>query len=118
MIGTALGMADDNMAGAGSFSISAETSPVWAPDGLGWQSCAPILMCWPAAAAAKREISVNGGQISTSAWPASPAADAGRDGVEFVYPLGETVHLPVARNEGARPGCCHLDHPCLLIFAP
>src|SRR3984957_6316709 len=67
-----------------SASISAEISPVWAPEALGWQSCAPIAKffaakvfeCEPRALSAKAAISVAGGQTSRSALPATPGAPA------------------------------------------
>src|SRR3984885_9845219 len=67
-----------------SASISAEISPVWAPEALGWQSCAPIAKffaakvfeCEPRAFSAKAAISVAGGQTSKSALPATPGAPA------------------------------------------
>src|SRR5579871_2399652 len=58
-----------------SASISAEMSPVCAPDGFGWQSCAPTAnACDASAFAAKAEISVAGGQIKRSALAASAGA--------------------------------------------
>src|ERR1700731_3788920 len=60
-----------------SARISAERSPVWAPEALGWQSCAPIARifeCDPRALSAKAAISVAGGQTSKSAFPATPGA--------------------------------------------
>src|SRR6267378_8424712 len=60
-----------------SASISAERSPVWAPDALGWQSCAPIAKVFePRAFSAKAAISVAGGQTSRSALAATPGAPA------------------------------------------
>src|ERR1700759_76390 len=60
-----------------SASISAERSPVWAPDALGWQSCAPtITLFTPGAFAANAAIRVAGGQTSRSALAATPAAPA------------------------------------------
>src|ERR1019366_9446367 len=62
-----------------SASISAERSPVWTPEALGWQSCAPIVRtfeCEPRAFSAKAAISVAGGQTSKSALPATPGAPA------------------------------------------
>src|SRR5216683_4900002 len=57
-------------------SISAEISPVWAPDALGWQSCAPTAIFEPRAFSAKAAISVAGGQTSRSALAATPGAPA------------------------------------------
>src|SRR5882757_8662238 len=57
-------------------SISAEISPVWAPDALGWQSCAPTATFEPCAFSAKAAISVAGGQTSRSALAATPGAPA------------------------------------------
>src|SRR5882757_6630224 len=59
-----------------SASISAARSPVWAPEALGWQSCAPTANPEPVALPAKPAISVAGGQTSRSAFPASAAAPA------------------------------------------
>src|SRR5882762_3116330 len=60
-----------------SASISAEISPVWAPDGLGWQSCAPTARVFePRARSAKSAISVAGGQTSRSALAATSGAPA------------------------------------------
>src|ERR1700731_827347 len=53
-----------------SASISAEISPVWAPDGLGWQSWPPSVTPFePDNLAAKAAINVVGGQTSRSAFP-------------------------------------------------
>src|SRR3979490_3146107 len=57
-------------------SIAAEISPVWAPDALGWQSCAPTATFEPCAFSAKAAISVAGGQTSRSALAATPGAPA------------------------------------------
>src|ERR1700730_8385345 len=58
-----------------SASISAEISPVWAPDALGWQSCAPPLRVFESRArSAKAAIRVAGGQTSRSALPATSGA--------------------------------------------
>src|SRR5258708_16044377 len=58
-----------------SASISAEISPVWAPDGFGWQSCAPTLKPPDVGTfSAKAAISVAGGQTSRS--PLAPPPDA------------------------------------------
>src|SRR3984885_11446986 len=55
-----------------SASISAEISPVWAPDGLGWQSCPPIARAFePRALSAKAITRVAGGQTRRSARPAT-----------------------------------------------
>src|SRR3984885_10348503 len=60
-----------------SASISAERSPVWAPEALGWQSCPPIASVFePRAFSAKAAISVAGGQTKRSALPATPEAPA------------------------------------------
>src|ERR1700761_6698791 len=60
-----------------SASISAERSPVWAPEALGWQSCAPtVIPLTPCALAANAATSVAGGHTSKSALPATPAAPA------------------------------------------
>src|ERR1700730_17792387 len=57
-------------------SISAEISPVWAPEALGWQSWAPTATFEPRAFSAKAAISVAGGQTSRSAVAATPGAPA------------------------------------------
>src|ERR1700744_3183680 len=60
-----------------SASISAERSPVWAPDTFGWQSWAPterVLM--PCALAANAASKLAGGQTRRSALAATPAAPA------------------------------------------
>src|SRR6185437_2501 len=60
-----------------SASISAERSPVWAPDALGWQSWAPIARAFaPCALSANAATSVAGGQTSKSALAATPEAPA------------------------------------------
>src|SRR5215467_10814513 len=60
-----------------SANISAEISPVWAPEGLGWQSCAPIVSALePATLLAKLATNVAGGQTRRSALEATPAAPA------------------------------------------
>jgi hypothetical protein len=58
-----------------SASISAETSPVCAPEGAGWQSCAPMARAEPRARSAHLERSVAGGQtIASAGAPDRPAA--------------------------------------------
>src|ERR1700738_4199913 len=57
-------------------SISAEISPVWAPDASGWQSCAPTATFEPRAFSAKAATRVAGGQTSKSALAATPGAPA------------------------------------------
>src|ERR1700737_370593 len=60
-----------------SASISAEISPVLAPDALGWQSCAPTARVFePRAFSAKAAINVAGGQTSRSALAATSEAPA------------------------------------------
>src|SRR5438128_51220 len=60
-----------------SASISAEMSPVLAPDALGWQSCAPTASVFePRALSAKPAIRVAGGQTSRSALAATSEAPA------------------------------------------
>src|SRR5450759_1888456 len=60
-----------------SASISAERSPVLAPDALGWQSCAPTTRTFePRAFSAKAAIRVAGGQTRRSALSATPEAPA------------------------------------------
>src|SRR5690349_8066126 len=59
-----------------SASISAETSPVWAPDDLVWQSWAPTFSREPRALLAKAATSVAGGQTSRSALAARSGAAA------------------------------------------
>src|SRR3984893_975465 len=74
-----------------SASISAEISPVWAPDALGWQSCAPTLRVFePRARSAKAAIRVAGGQTSRSALPATagaPASMASNSTIEAFRPF-------------------------------
>src|ERR1700722_18369097 len=78
-----------------SASISAEMSPVWAPDGLGWQSWPPIKSPFePANFAANAAISVAGGQTSRSAFAATleaPASMASNSAMEdrrpFIFQL-------------------------------
>src|SRR5258707_11680740 len=57
-----------------SASISAERSPVWAPEALGWQSWAPIAIFEPFARSAKPAIRLAGGQTNRSALAATLAA--------------------------------------------
>src|SRR5258708_1278425 len=60
-----------------SASISAEISPVWAPDGFGWQSCAPTPKPPDVGTfSAKAAISVAGGQTRRSALAATAGAPA------------------------------------------
>src|SRR5438045_5567063 len=60
-----------------SASISAEMSPVLAPDALGWQSCAPTASVFePRALSAKPAIRVAGGQTRRSALAARSEAPA------------------------------------------
>src|SRR3981189_3071678 len=59
-----------------SASISAEMSPVCAPDDFGWQSCAPTATAEPWALSAKAVIRVAGGQTSRSALAATSGAPA------------------------------------------
>src|SRR5436305_1477270 len=74
-----------------SASISAERSPVWAPDGLGWQSCPPIVRPFePRAFAANTEMRVAGGHTSRSALPATfsvPASMASNSLIEEFSPF-------------------------------
>ena len=78
MIGAPLGMADDDrLLAPASASISAEISPVCAPEALGWQSCAPTVNAVaPFALPAKAATSVAGGQTRRSALAATEAAPA------------------------------------------
>src|ERR1700730_4716194 len=78
-----------------SASISAEMSPVWAPDALGWQSCAPTLrVLEPRALSAKAAIRVAGGQTRRSALaatleaPTSMASNSTEDDLRpFIFQL-------------------------------
>src|ERR1700682_3911408 len=74
-----------------SASISAERSPVWAPDALGWQSCAPIARVFePRALSARAAISVAGGQTRRSALTATsgaPASIASNSAAEALRPF-------------------------------
>jgi len=56
-----------------SFNISAEMSPVCAPNGLSWQDCPPIATGVRAQHAAAAAIKVAGGQISRSLVDAAPS---------------------------------------------
>src|ERR1700722_12964540 len=81
-----------------SASISAEISPVWAPDALGGQSCPPIARVFdPRAFSANVAISVAGGQTSRSALaatcdaPASMASNSAREALRpFIFQLPAT----------------------------
>src|SRR3981081_3334800 len=71
-------------------SISAEISPVWAPDALGWQSCAPTATFEPCAFSAKAAISVAGGQTrraALAATPGAPASHASNSAMEAFRPF-------------------------------
>src|SRR5713226_3763460 len=76
-------------------SISAEISPVLAPDALGWQSCAPIASAFePRDFSAKAAISVAGGHTRRSALaatldaPASMASNSAREAFRpFIFQL-------------------------------
>src|SRR5246127_5408586 len=74
-----------------SASISAERSPVCAPDALGWQSCAPIASDFaPFALSANAATSVAGGQTRRShlaARLAAPAIIAPSSDVEAFSPF-------------------------------
>src|ERR1700723_3421407 len=78
-----------------SASISADISPVWAPDGFGWQSCAPTLsVLEPSALSAKAAIRVAGGQTrrlalaATSGAPASMASNSLEEDLRpFIFQL-------------------------------
>src|ERR1700761_6941584 len=60
-----------------SASISAEISPVCAPEALGWQSCAPTANALtPLARSAKAATSVTGGQTNRSTLPVTAEAPA------------------------------------------
>src|SRR5258706_8414637 len=86
-----------------SASISAEISPVWAPDGLGWQSCAPTARVFePRALSAKAAIRVAGGQTSRSALAATcdaPASMASNSAWEDLRPF--IFQLPAIRGRMA-----------------
>src|SRR5271163_1918784 len=73
-----------------SASISAARSPVWAPDGLGWQSCAPTISALPRAFSANAAIRVAGGQTRRSAFSATweaPASMASNSAIEDLRPF-------------------------------
>ena len=61
-----------------SFSISAEMSPVWAPEAAAWQSCPPTLILPPFITALARRRMVAGGQTSTSHFSFTPFSMAPR----------------------------------------
>ena len=92
-----------------SASISAERSPVWAPEAFGWQSWAPTASFVPRALSAKPAISVAGGQTSRSALPAKRAR-AGDHRFKFGQGGFQAVHFPVAGDQ--RPdGVGHVNYP-------
>src|SRR5450755_1642935 len=74
-----------------SASISAERSPVLAPDALGWQSCAPTASVFESRAlSAKAAIKVAGGQTKRSALAATsdaPASMASNSAEEDRWPF-------------------------------
>src|SRR6202035_2963476 len=74
-----------------SASISAEISPVWAPDGLGGQSCPPIARRFePRDFSAKAAIKVAAGQTSKSALPTTrdaPASMASNSAIDALRPF-------------------------------
>ena len=75
-----------------SFSMLTEMSPVCAPCGLAWQSCAPTLSAEPFAAPVIWAINVAGGQRSISqagaGWAASSAATSASEAlVPFIFQL-------------------------------
>ena len=105
--GAALGMADDHGAWRrASASISAEMSPVKAPDGSAWQSWPPIAILEPARPSAKVMTSVAGGQIIRSTL-AQRSAGALHDLAELGGRGLEPVHLPIARDQRAALRCGH-----------
>jgi len=85
-------------------SISAERSPVNAPLGSAWQSCAPISTEVPFAAAAKRTSSVAGGHIirSTAVSFCAPSTirvnSAAEDRRPFIFQLPATSGRRGART--------------------
>src|SRR5215469_13116482 len=87
-----------------SLSISAERSPVNAPLGSAWQSCAPISTEVPFAAAAKRTSSVAGGHIirSTAVSFCAPSTirvnSAAEDRRPFIFQLPATSGRRDART--------------------
>src|SRR6516164_279410 len=87
-----------------SLSISAERSPVNAPLGSAWQSCAPISTEVPFAAAAKRTSSVAGGHIirSTAVSFCAPSTirvnSAAEDRRPFIFQLPATSGRRGART--------------------
>src|SRR5258708_14586521 len=95
-----------------SASISAEISPVWAPDGFGWQSCAPTLKPPDVGTfSAKAAISVAGGQTRRSALaatadaPASMASNSpSEDFRPFIFQLPAMSGRTVSAILGFPPG--------------
>src|ERR1700722_3490096 len=83
-----------------SARISAEMSPVWAPDGLGCQSWPPIMSPFePANFAANAAISVAGGQTRRSAFAVTleaPASMASNSAMEDRRPF--IFQLPAIRG--------------------
>src|SRR5919199_3498375 len=86
-----------------SFSISAEMSPVWAPEGFAWQSWPPMRTGEPDAASANSRISVAGGQIMTSKRSPAPAGrpriSASSSDAEALSPF--IFQLPATSGFGA-----------------
>ena len=82
-----------------SASISAEISPVWAPDASGWQSCAADRESpSPAHWRQRCMIRVAGGQISRSTLR-QQIRDARRSSWPTPRRCLEAVHLPVAGDQ-------------------
>ena len=79
-----------------SLSISADKSPVNAPEGSAWQSCAPIRTAEPATAAANSAMRVAGGHSIRSTAPSSFApwmirlSSAAEERRPFIFQLPAT----------------------------
>ena len=96
-----------------SASISAEMSPVRAPDGSAWQSCAPISTGEPRAAPAKcrdqrrrradHQVDLAGKIAPRLAMILAELSDRGR----------QPVHLPIARDQRDYLGSSPSNHPLL-----
>src|SRR5947209_3872521 len=116
-----------------SASISAEMSPVWAPDSFGWQSCAPTASAFERRAfSANSATRVAGGHTRTSTLPArseAPASIASNSAEEdfrpFIFQLpaisGRMASvIGVSRKYSAHALAERGDHfqcgPCKLVL--
>ena len=81
-----------------SARMAADTSPVWAPAGSGWQSCAPMRRADPLVRATAGAIS--GDRRADQNVDTGPGVGL-RDLVKFVQLPDRPVHLPVACCQSA-----------------